>query len=114
MPNILDLSQNNNNTMDNIDNSENNDNSENVKTLTSSQRAKQKYMRKYIRDPVKKIQINENNAKYYNKNRDLINEKRRKKLENDPEYLEKERARIRECSRKYREKKKLEKEQNNV
>ncbi len=75
--------------------------------LTPLQKAQRKYLKKYIQRPEAQEGYRKNYKKYYHNNKEEIQEKRKKKLE-DPEFLEKHREQVREASRKYREKKKLE------
>ncbi len=80
-------------------------NTENKQELTAIQRAQKKYMKKYMQDPENREKNNELSLNYYYKNKESINEKRKKKLLENPELLEKEKKRQREYSKKYRKKK---------
>ncbi len=75
--------------------------------LTPLQKAQKKYKKKYNQLPETKEKLKKNSKKYYHLNKEEIEERRKKRLE-DPDFSEKYREQIREASRKYREKKKLE------
>jgi hypothetical protein len=78
--------------------------------LTAHQRAQRKYQQKP--EVIKKHRVSSN--KHYSENKIEIQEKRKKKREEDPEYKEIYKAINREASRKYREKIKLLKAQNKI
>ncbi len=73
--------------------------------LSSFQRALKKYKQK----PEVKEKTKIHSKTYYEKNREIIMEKQKKKREEDPEYDEYCRKKNIESMRRYREKKKLEK-----
>jgi hypothetical protein len=73
--------------------------------LSSFQRAQKKYKQKP--EVIEKNKMHIKN--HYKKNKEAILEKRRKRLEEDPEYAENYRKKNAESSKRYREKKKLEK-----
>lgn len=71
--------------------------------LTAQQRARRKYQQK----PEVKAKYRNFVKKHYDEHKIDIQEKRRKKREEDPEYAEKCKEINREAARRYREKKKL-------
>ncbi len=76
-----------------------------ISDLPSFKRAQKKYREKPEVKEKNKIHF----KVHYEKNKEVIQEKRRKRLEEDPEYAENYRKKKIEASKKYREKKKLEK-----